>query len=1188
MWLLHVINGSFSLNERSEDDIPPYAILSHTWGADEEEVIYRDLVEGTGHDKTGYLKLEFCRRQAEKDGLEYFWIDTCCIDKSSSSELTEAINSMFRWYQHSKKCYVYLSDVVLGTVAEAQSLPLDVVQQSLSESRWFSRGWTLQELLAPDIVEFFSSEGRLIGTKKSLETIIHEITGINEEVLQGKPLSQVSIQDRLSWANERETKRDEDESYALMGLFGIHMPTIYGEGRENARRRLLNHIQQQWTIQLPIAEGASFNSHLQEHSARCLPETRVDLLDDLTTWAKSIDSKPIFWLNGMAGTGKSTIARTLASSFAEQGHLGASFFFKSSEAQLSNARRFFSTIAAGLAENIPETIPGMLESIKKDPTIYNRPLSVQFEGLILRPLQSVKSASEANVLKIIIVIDALDECGQDEDTREILRLLPRVKILRTVSLRVFLTSRPELPIRLGFRKMSPVDYDNMILHNISPNVVQHDIEVFVRHELALVREQRSLQEDWPASHQIRELVELASPLFIFAATACRYIGETKHNPQRRLELMIRHREVQSSKLDATYIPIMNLLFEEEDEEDKEYWVSEFRAIVGSIVLLVQPLSVNAVSELIGKSKFDVGCRLDALHSVLSVPEDPESPVRLLHLSFRDFLVDPKKQGKSPLWIDEHKTHEELALRCISLMCGPKGLRTNISNFLEPVEWLRDEMKRSISTSSLPPEYAYACRCWAEHLVLSKTVIHESSAACVFLRKHFLHWLGALNVLEQGTEALVLLQDLQMNCTVAGSPIYDFIGGAVRLLSRFPDTFSRMPPQLYKSALLFSPADCIIRSTFASHLANSVDSEVKNGGLFDPINEIKFAPDGQLVAYISTYQLRVWNFATGRCIFSHDGFWAAKTVIQWAPDARQLACVCYDGSIQLVDLLTARLLKFSSGHDLPVTCLQFSENGKFLMSVSGHKTIRIWNTSYGFGEATFIGHGSAVTGAVFSKNSSMVAWGYADGTVVVWDLNPAMCRAELFTHRDIVTSVTFSGDNRLVASCSRDKTVKIWGIDTSCCLRTIVHGAQPITAAFGRGDQILATAAYDNTIRVWGIEQDFYCALPDNGAYAPWYITSLSFSNGQRLETNHGHFLVPSSETALQRLRQDTLFATSRWIVHKGQPILGLPLEFEPLCSAAHENTICLGHRSGSWTLLRFDDDGTLTRHWSFVGGRRRA
>lgn len=143
MWLLHVINGSFSLNERSEDDIPPYAILSHTWGADEEELIYRDLVEGTGHDKTGYRKLEFCRRQAEKDGLEYFWIDTCCIDKSSSSELTEAINSMFRWYQHSKKCYVYLSDVVLGTVAEAQSLPLDVVQQSLSESRWFSRGWSV-------------------------------------------------------------------------------------------------------------------------------------------------------------------------------------------------------------------------------------------------------------------------------------------------------------------------------------------------------------------------------------------------------------------------------------------------------------------------------------------------------------------------------------------------------------------------------------------------------------------------------------------------------------------------------------------------------------------------------------------------------------------------------------------------------------------------------------------------------------------------------------------------------------------------------------------------------------------------------------------------------------------------------------------------------------------------------------
>tara|TARA_R110002003_G_scaffold31_5_gene1887 strand:+ start:7912 stop:9360 length:1449 start_codon:yes stop_codon:yes gene_type:complete len=466
----------------------------------------------------------------------------------------------------------------------------------------------------------------------------------------------------------------------------------------------------------------------------------------------------------MAGTGKSTIARTIARAFAEQGQLGASFFFKSSEAELSNARRIFTTIAAGLAENVPEIIPGIRESIREDLTVFEKPLSVQFEKLILRPLKQISSASMDHVLKIVVVIDALDECGQDEDIRAILQLLPLVKNLRTVALRVFLTSRPELPIRLGFRKMSHVEYENMILHEIPPSVVKNDIEVFIWHELALIRDQRSLPEDWPTSDQVRKLADLATPLFIFAATACRYIGETKHNPQRRLELMLRHMEAKSSKLDATYLPIMNLLFEEEDEADKEYWAAEFRAIVGSIVLLLEPLSVNSISDLIGMSKFDVGCRLDALHSVLSVPDDDSLPVRLLHLSFRDFLLDPQKQGKSPLWIDEGKTHEELALHCIDLMSGPQGLRRNLCHLPEPGQWLRDFVREQ-NPGLLSPALSYACRYWVEHLVLGKLVAHDSSPVYAFLQLHLLHWLEAMSFLEIATAVPKMLETLRNEATV---------------------------------------------------------------------------------------------------------------------------------------------------------------------------------------------------------------------------------------------------------------------------------------------------------------------------------------------------------------------------------------------------------------------------------------
>ncbi|KAH7072278.1 heterokaryon incompatibility protein-domain-containing protein [Paraphoma chrysanthemicola] len=229
-------DGAFSLGEYLEEDIPRYAILSHRWGADHEEVTFRDLVEGTGKSKAGYRKLTFCGKQAANDGLRFFWIDTCCIDKASSTELSEAVNSMFRWYQHAEKCYVYLSDVSTSALARNE--------QFFQSSSWFTRGWTLQELVAPVIVEFFSSDGDRIGDRSSLVEEIHRITSIPIEALQGTPLAQFSVEERMSWAENRETKRQEDAAYSLLGIFDIHMPLIYGEGKKKAIFRLLKEIRE--------------------------------------------------------------------------------------------------------------------------------------------------------------------------------------------------------------------------------------------------------------------------------------------------------------------------------------------------------------------------------------------------------------------------------------------------------------------------------------------------------------------------------------------------------------------------------------------------------------------------------------------------------------------------------------------------------------------------------------------------------------------------------------------------------------------------------------------------------------------------------------------------------------------------------------------------------------------------------
>jgi len=233
-------DGEFSLNEFFEADIPRYAILSHRWEA--EEVTLKNLTDGTGKKMAGYGKIQFCGEQARRDGLKYFWVDTCCIDKSNSTELAEAINSMFRWYRDATKCYVYLSDFSRFYSDSADKFK-EVWKSTFRKSKWFTRGWTLQELVAPASVDFFSKEGELVGNKTSLERHICEITGIPVNALRGSPLSDFSVTERMSWAASRETYRQEDIAYSLLGIFNVNMPLIYSEGKEKALQRLREEIE---------------------------------------------------------------------------------------------------------------------------------------------------------------------------------------------------------------------------------------------------------------------------------------------------------------------------------------------------------------------------------------------------------------------------------------------------------------------------------------------------------------------------------------------------------------------------------------------------------------------------------------------------------------------------------------------------------------------------------------------------------------------------------------------------------------------------------------------------------------------------------------------------------------------------------------------------------------------------------
>jgi hypothetical protein len=230
MRLLHA--RKVQLEEFSENAIPPYSILSHTWEGD--EVSFYDMQHSNFARKEGYLKIKYSCDQALKDGINYVWVDTCCIDKSSSAELSEAINSMFRWYRDAKTCYAYLSDV------PPHSDPLSG-NSAFPGSRWFTRGWTLQELIAPTSVYFYTAQWTCIGTKESLSDKIASITGIPGTILRGSDCRNESVARRMSWVSRRITTRKEDIAYCLLGIFGVNMPMLYGEG-ERAFIRLQEEI----------------------------------------------------------------------------------------------------------------------------------------------------------------------------------------------------------------------------------------------------------------------------------------------------------------------------------------------------------------------------------------------------------------------------------------------------------------------------------------------------------------------------------------------------------------------------------------------------------------------------------------------------------------------------------------------------------------------------------------------------------------------------------------------------------------------------------------------------------------------------------------------------------------------------------------------------------------------------------
>jgi hypothetical protein len=439
-------------------------------------------------------------------------------------------------------------------------------------------------------------------------------------------------------------------------------------------------------------------------------------------------------------------------------------------------------------------------AVEGDSMIVGKTLREQFEQLILKPLERLKPSLTQTV---VLVIDALDECDRDEDIRAIIHLISLGRSLRSVRLRAFLTSRPELPVRLGFKSIHG-KYQDLVLHEIPKPIISHDIAAFLNYELARIKEdynnitpsELQLSEGWPGSQSMDALVHMAVPLFIFAATVCRFIGDPAWSDPagqlaKILEYQERFPESELDKLDATYRPILDQLTVGSGSAQNSL-IEEFQMVVGAIVLLAEPLSISSLAGLLEISKSVISRRLVTLHSVLSVPESIYGPVRLFHLSFRDFLVDPAKRENSPFWISEEATHEKIAMRCLRLLSSGSYLKEDICG-LKISGAARVHVPVIKIHAALPAHIRYACSYWVYHLEKSGSNITDDHEAMEFFEKYFLYWLEALSLLGKISGSISMIRSLQKLVQVSTQVKQSFIRRLTIVFTMYRQAVSRQTP-----------------------------------------------------------------------------------------------------------------------------------------------------------------------------------------------------------------------------------------------------------------------------------------------------------------------------------------------------------------------------------------------------------
>ena len=488
------------------------------------------------------------------------------------------------------------------------------------------------------------------------------------------------------------------------------------------------------------AEGAEYR-----HGDRrgCLRGTRGAVLDEIEVWARDPKKLPVYWLNGLAGTGKSTIAKTIAERIFADGQLGASFFCSRDFEDRSNLQLIFPTIAVQLARKYTEFRSVFIPVVQSDPGVTRESLYNQMDKLIVQPLR-------ASRISTVIVIDALDECKDEEPASAILSVLGGF-LSEIPGVKFFLTGRPEPRIREGFRLTQLVEVTNiLVLHEVESSQINSDIRRFFENAFSELAQRRPGLGGWPEEAQLDLLCERAAGLFVYAVATAKFINRIS-TPRKQLDLLLQSESTDregktrfnaTTTLDSLYTSILQEAFRDEGPEDNPNILS----ILGVVVLVSNPLSPFSIAMLLGLDPEDVTSVLLQVYSLLALHEDDaNNPVRPFHKSFPDYITSSTRCTNPKFYIPSHH-HLDILACCLRLI--NETLEKNMCCLPECAKNSEVNNLQERTDQCINKALQYACRSWHKHLVNEPTAHKQeiTSALHHFFETKFLFWLEVLSVL----------------------------------------------------------------------------------------------------------------------------------------------------------------------------------------------------------------------------------------------------------------------------------------------------------------------------------------------------------------------------------------------------------------------------------------------------------